>query len=190
MQVKLKHRLHLNWRGYATILVLVISSVFNVACSIFGPHEKRALARVLPTMGQTARGMVTFAQRADGVQITYNIARLPSNKNYGFQLHERGDCNAMDASSAGDIFDPDHQREIRGARAAGQLPNIYADANGVATGFIIAPDLALDGIRSVIGRAIIVLQVGQETNDADAGVDTTVAARANAPRLACGVIQK
>ena len=72
------------------------------------------------------------------------------------QVHERGDCNAGDGSSAGQVFAPAADRLRAGARVAGDLGNIHADANGVAAGFIVAPDLALDGVRSAMNRAALV----------------------------------
>src|SRR5260363_310341 len=53
-------------------------------------------------------------------------------------------------------------------------------ANGVATGFIVVSDLALDGIRSVENRSIVILRLNNEAS---------TVARRSAPRLACGVIR-
>src|SRR5260364_385748 len=108
---------------------------------------KSARAVLLPTAGNTERGTVAFVERADGMQVSYSIQGLAANRLYGFQIHEYGNCSVRDARSAGDVFalvkrlgksttdDPE-----------GRMPDIRADANGVATGFIVVSDLALDGI--------------------------------------------
>ncbi|WP_010091018.1 superoxide dismutase family protein, partial [Burkholderia ubonensis] len=67
-----------------------------------------------------------------------------------------------------------------GARVAGDLGNIHADANGVAAGFIVAPDLALDGVRSAFGRSALVHRDPSDPAFPQHGAG---------PALACGVIR-
>ncbi|HTI17574.1 MAG TPA: superoxide dismutase family protein [Trinickia sp.] len=124
--------------------------------AFFAPPEKRANAQLLPTVGNTAHGTVALVERDDGVQVTYNLVGLPPNSDHALQVHERGDCNAADGSSAGAVFAPAASRLRSGVRVEGDLGNIHADATGVATGFIVAPDLSLDGVRSVIGRSVLI----------------------------------
>jgi Cu/Zn superoxide dismutase len=53
----------------------------------------------------------------------------------GFHIHEKGDCSAADATSAGGHFNPGaqaHGRSGHGAHHAGDTDNIVADAKGVA----------------------------------------------------------
>ncbi|CAB3682696.1 superoxide dismutase family protein [Trinickia soli] len=162
-------------------LLLAASVTLGGCAAFFGPHEKRADAQALPTVGNTARGSVTFIERSDGVQVTYNLVGLPPNSDHALQVHERGDCNAADGSSAGGVFAPAADRLKTGVRRAGDLGNIHADATGVAAGFIVAPDVALDGVRSVVGRAVIVAR--------DPG-DPAFPDRNVGPALACGAIRR
>ncbi|MEX3784378.1 superoxide dismutase family protein [Paraburkholderia sp. BR14374] len=137
-------------------IILTAGCVLLSGCGVFlRPQEKRADAQLLPTVGNQAHGLVTFIERSDGVQVTYNLTGLPPNSDHALQVHERGDCNAADGSSAGPVFSPAAERLKAGARVEGDLGNIHADANGVATGFIVAPDVSLDGIRSVLQRAVL-----------------------------------
>ena len=171
------------WRTMRTTIVLATCSMFLVGCStLFGNHEKRADAQLNPTVGNVTRGIVTFIERSDGVQVTYNISGLPPNSDHAFRIHERGDCNAADASSAGGVFSPAAERLKKGARVEGDLANIHADVNGVATGFIIAPDLSLDGIRSVVSRSVV---IHRDQEDFYAPSD-----HSPGPALACGVIKQ
>ncbi|WP_116136044.1 superoxide dismutase family protein [Trinickia diaoshuihuensis] len=169
-------------RPSMVIAALVLASTALGGCAaFFGPHEKRADAQVLPTVGNTARGTVTFIERADGVQVTYNLVGLPPNSDHALQVHERGDCNAADGSSAGAVFAPAADRLKTGVRRAGDLGNIHADATGVAAGFVVATEVSLDGVRSVIGRSVLVAREPSDPEFPDRGVGAA---------LACGVIRQ
>jgi len=167
------------------VLAFVVGAVACLllgGCGIFlRPQEKRADAQLLATVGNQARGSVTFIERSDGVQVSFNLVGLPPNTDHALQIHERGDCNAADASSAGPVFAPGADRLKPGARVEGDLGNIHADSAGVASGFIVAPEVSLDGIRSVLQRAVL---VHRDATDPDAypphGAGTA---------LACGVIR-
>jgi len=151
-------------------------------CTAFlGRHDKLAIATLLPTVGNQARGTVSFVERSDGVQVSYNLQGLPPNSDHALQVHERGDCNATDAASAGPVFAPAADRLKPDARREGDLGNIHADSNGVATGFIVAPDVSLDGIRSVLQRAVLLHR--------DAIDPYAWPQRGTGPALACGVIR-
>ncbi|SDQ35016.1 superoxide dismutase, Cu-Zn family [Paraburkholderia fungorum] len=164
-------------------IVLAVSCVLLSGCSTFlRPQEKRADAQLLPTVGNQARGLVTFIERSDGVQVTYNLGGLPPNSDHALQVHERGDCNAADGSSTGQVFSPAAERLKAGARVEGDLGNIHADDNGVATGFIVAPDVSLDGIRSVLQRAVVLHR--------DATDPYAYPQLGAGPAIACGMIRQ
>ena len=110
------------------------------ACGFLRPSELRAGTDLLPTLGSHASGAVSFVQRADGVQVTYDLYGLAPGSLHALHLHEQGNCNARDASSAGPIFNPDAGRLKRGARPDGALGDVRADSNGNASGFIVADD--------------------------------------------------
>jgi superoxide dismutase, Cu-Zn family len=167
--------------GCAWAALAVAGCMLLGGCTSFmGQQDKRAIAQLLPTMGSQVRGTVSFDERADGVQVTYNLLGLPPDSDHALQVHERGDCNAADASSAGAVFAPAADRLKAGARVEGDLGNIHADSNGVAAGFIVAPDVSLDGVRSVIQRAVLLHR--------DAIDPYAWPQRGTGPALACGVI--
>jgi superoxide dismutase, Cu-Zn family len=171
----------LGWRVVGTVLVLFAAGLALAGCAVlFGTHEKRAEVQLVSIAGNNARGTVTLIERADGVQVTYNVSGLPPNSDHAMQIHERGDCNAPGA--AGGVFSPGAERLKQGARLEGDLVNLHADSNGVATGFIVSQDVSLDGVRSVIGRALIVHRDAQDYYafpPRDAG-----------PALGCGIIRR
>ena len=178
----MKQRLHGACAGGARCALLagIVLGLLAGCTSFFPQHEKRADAALQPTVGAQARGTVTFVERPDGVQVTYNLVGLPPNSDHALQVHERGDCNAGDGSSAGQVFAPAADRLRAGARVGGDLGNIHADENGVAAGFIVAPDLSLDGVRSVFGRAALVHRDP---------TDPAFPQHGAGPALACGVIR-
>ncbi|HXZ08388.1 MAG TPA: superoxide dismutase family protein [Paraburkholderia sp.] len=164
-------------------IVLTACSLLLSGCTAFlRPQEKRASAQLLPTVGNVARGSVTFIERSDGVQVTYNISGLPPDSDHALQIHERGDCNAADGSSAGPVFSPAAERLKVGARVEGDLGNIHADSNGVAVGFIVAPDVSLDGIRSVLQRSVLLHR--------DASDPYAYPQHGAGTALACGLIRQ
>ena len=164
-------------------IVLAASSLLLCGCTAFlRPQEKRAEAQLVPAMGSQTRGLVTFTERSDGVQVTYNLSGLPPDSDHALQVHERGDCNSVDGSSVGAVFAPAAERLKMGARVEGDLGNIHADSNGVASGFIVAPDVSLDGIRSVLQRAVVVHR--------DASDPYAWPQHGAGPLLACGIIRQ
>jgi Cu-Zn family superoxide dismutase len=169
-------------RAVLALIGLTAASMLLGGCGIlFQDHEKRADALLQSAPGATARGLVTFIERADGVQVTYNLSGMPPNSEHALQVHERGDCIVAGQEDTGAVFAPALDRRKYSSRMDGDLANIRADANGSATGFIVAPELSLDGVRSVVSRAIVLHRDG---SDPYASVP-----HGAGPALACGVIK-
>ena len=148
-------------------------------------HEatmQRAVAVLVPTSGNTARGTVTFEAVAGGVRITAQLEGLPAG-NHGFHIHEFGDCSAADGTSAGGHYNPagaPHAGPEGSPRHVGDLGNVSADTQGKAAYDRTDRLVKLDGPDSVVGRGVIV----------HAGADdlaTQPTGNAGA-RLACGAV--
>lgn len=130
-------------------------------------------------------GSVTLQQRGDYLNIAGQIHGLTPGA-HGFHLHENADCSAADASSAGGHFAPaDNEHgaptEPAATRHAGDLGNIVADENGVASVDVVVAGVELNkGERGVIGRALVV----------HSGEDDLVSQPAGdaGKRVACGEI--
>src|SRR5437016_3912546 len=67
----------------------------------------RAVAELHPASGSQVSGTVTFTQHGNQVTVVADVQGLPPNTSHGFHIHERGDCSAPDAMSAGGHFNPD-----------------------------------------------------------------------------------
>ena len=167
----------------STTVSALVSVLLLGGCDLlFQNHEKRADATLQPTGGNTATGTVTFIERADGVQVSYNLSGMPPNSEHALQIHERGDCIIAASSDGGPVFAPASERSDSGSKVEGDLASIRADANGTATGFIVAPDVSLDGVRSVLSRAIVLHR--------DAADAYAIVPHGAGPALACGVIKQ
>jgi Cu-Zn family superoxide dismutase len=148
-----------------------------------GSPARRARAELQPTAGHQARGQVEFQLDPAGVRVVAHLEGLPPGT-HGFHVHERGDCSAPDASSAGEHFNPrgmPHGGPEADKRHAGDLGNVSADGSGKAALSQVDRHLALDGPTSIVGRAVVV-----HANPDDFTSQPSGAAGA---RIACGVVQ-
>lgn len=138
------------------IILLAFSALFLAACAAKSPT---AVALLKPTRGNTASGTVGFAQVGDKVRITALAQGLTPGA-HGFHIHERGDCSAPDAASAGGHFNPfgkPHGDPARPAHHAGDLPMLVAGADGRARFEALMDGLTLhNGPASIMGRGIVI----------------------------------
>ena len=146
------------------------------------PEPGRAVAVLASAAGDDIAGSIWFEKASGGVHVTGKISGLPPGT-HGFHIHEFGDCSAPDFTSAGSHFNPMNQPHAgpdKDARHVGDLGNITAGADGVATIDHTDKMLAFSGHHGVIGRAVVVHAKAddlktQPTGDAGG-------------RLGCGVI--
>ena len=144
-----------------------------------------AVATLGPTEGQTANGRLLLTGDASGIRITGSIVGLAPNAEHGFHVHEKGDCSAADASSAGPHFNPFaavHGKAESGVHHAGDIPNIVSDAQGNATVDVSVPGLTLGdgGPNDAMGKAIIVHEKRDDYATQPSGD--------SGARIACGTI--
>lgn len=144
----------------------------------------RATAKLQPKSGTDTAGTVTFQQQPGGVMMTAAITGLPPNSVHGFHVHEKGDCSAPDAMSAGGHFNPTgkpHGQVTVPDHHAGDMNNVTADANGNARVSMLLPDLAVGtGANGVIGRAVVVHKDPDDYKTQPTGN--------SGGRIACGVV--
>ena len=142
----------------------------------------KAVAKLEPKSGSQVTGTVTFTKTGDEVQVVADVQNLKPGK-HGFHLHEKGDCSAPDAASAGAHFNPTRQHHggpATAERHAGDLGNIEADASGKAH-LDWKGKMKLTGADSIIGKSVVV----HEKED-DLKTDPT---GDSGGRIACGVIE-
>jgi Cu-Zn family superoxide dismutase len=130
-------------------------------------------------------GTATLAQDEAGVRIAIGVKGLPPGR-HGFHLHAAGRCEGPDFNSAGPHFNPGKKAHgVPGSTEfhAGDLPELVADAEGVAmVGFIARGVTLAPGPASLLGGAgtALVLTTGPDDGRAEP----------SGSRLVCGVVTK
>ncbi len=180
-----------------TMTIKKLNTFFALACGIAflpsaglvlaadtpGMAAAKAEAQINPTKNNMVGGTVTFEKEKDGILVTAKLTGLTPGK-HGFHVHAVGDCSAPDGTSAGAHFDPmsmKHGSPTSPERHEGDLGNILAGTDGVATLSWKDKMLSLSGPTSVVGKSVIVHAAAD---------DFTTQPTGNAgARVACGVIK-
>ena len=147
---------------------------------------KVATAKLESKSGSKVWGNVSFREAGGKVTVRADVRGLPPSQQFGFHVHEKGDCSAPDAMSAGGHFNPGgkpHGHPDKTAeRHAGDLPMLRSDAEGNTTYAFESTLLTVSpGANSVVGRAVIV-----HANPDDYTTQPTGNAGG---RIACGLIR-
>jgi len=155
-------------------------------CQSIPADAPKASASLQPTKGSTVRGNATFVQFDGKVRVTANISGLRPGGQFGFHIHEAGDCSSGDGMSAKGHFNPltkPHGHHSTMERHAGDMPNLQSDASGNA---VMSADLDVitisPGATSIVGRGLIVHAQADDYTSQPVG-------NAGA-RSACAVIQR
>lgn len=154
------------------------------ACASMDRSGPTATATLRPASGSQVHGDVKFTQvGANRVRITGEVAGHSAGLK-GFHIHEKGDCSAPDATSAGGHFNPEKRQHgsSPGTGHTGDMGNINVSNSGRATIDMVLEGFSVsrDAPNGIIGRAVVV-----HMNPDDLKTDPTGNAGA---RAACGVI--
>lgn len=141
-------------------LLAVALLALAAGCQSIPADAPKASASLQPTKGHNVRGTVNFVQIGDRVRVTANVTGLAPSGEFGFHIHEAGDCSSGDGMSTKGHFNPHgkpHAHHGTSERHAGDLPSLKSDAAGNAR---LAVDLDIitvsPGPASVVGRGLIV----------------------------------
>ena len=154
------------------------------ACASVEPAGPSAVATLRPASGTQVHGELKFTQvGANRVRITGEVAgHTPGPK--GIHIHEKGDCSAPDANSAGAHFNPGETRHGASPTTghAGDLGNISFSDTGKATVDMVVNGLSVstDAKNGIVGRAVIVHTQADDMKTDPGGN--------SGDRAACGVI--
>ena len=143
------------------------------------------VANLASASGSLVSGRLQVMSMGSGVHIAGDVGGLAPGSAHGFHIHEKGDCSAADASSAGGHFNPlgaPHGRMETTPHHAGDMDNIVADGDGVAhvNMHVSGVTLGGGGPTDIAGRALVVHSQPDDYRSqpsGDAGA-----------RVACGVI--
>jgi Cu-Zn family superoxide dismutase len=144
-----------------------------------------ATATLQPLSESGVSGTVSFTTQNGGTLVEATVEGFEPNSTHGFHIHENGDCGDA-GQAAGGHFAP--QESPHGGpdspdslRHVGDLGNLMANADGVATYNRVDSLIAFDGTANIVGKAVIV-HAGQD----DLESQPTGAAGG---RIACGIIE-
>ena len=132
----------------------------TAGCQSIPADAPGASASLQPTKGSSVRGTVNFAQIGDKVRITANVTGLKPGGEFGFHVHEAGDCSSGDGMSTKGHFNPlgrAHAHHGTTERHAGDLPSLKSDGSGNASLSIDLDVITVAaGPTSIVGRGLIV----------------------------------
>ena len=164
----------------------VVAVVFLAACqSMEQGTGQKASSNLESRSSSSAKGSVNFVWQGNEVLVTGSFSGLKPNSEHGFHVHEKGDCSAPDATSAGGHFNPDtkaHGMPGSGSNHAGDMPNIKTDVGGNATYSAKLSGFAVNtGASGIVGRSVVVHRDPDDYKSQPAGN--------SGPRIACGLIK-
>ena len=162
----------------ASVLLPLLSVVLLAACASAPPRStptetvaapkarqiastgtaSMAIANLSSASGSLVSGRMVLVQADTGVRVRGQVGGLVRNGAHGLQVHERGNCSAVDARSAGDYYDPRTGPKQGGA--VGETPGrIIAGPDGVSNVDLLIPGAVLGGgaDNDIAGRSLLVL---------------------------------
>jgi Cu-Zn family superoxide dismutase len=134
--------------------------------------------------GSSLTGTAEFQLNGARLFIIVSVKGAPPGI-HAVHIHEKGDCSASDAKSAGDHFNPEgthHGAPENREHHAGDFGNMAVDADGTGSLKIYSGDLSLEGRDSVIGRAIVIHEKADDFMTQPSGN--------SGARIGCGVIKQ
>ena len=166
-------------------LVICLGALLVTGCKKDAPQSTlsgtvaSATCVIVPTEGNSCKGIVTFENTPVGVRIVADIEGLTANQKHGFHIHQFGDVSGLDGKSAGGHYDPQDTKNHSTAGDekghAGDLGNLEADGDGKAHHDATIKGISVaDDKNPIIGRAIIIHaqpdDFGQPTGNAGARI--------------------
>ena len=154
-------------------------------CATTEEKEPTATAVLEPRSGSNVHGTVTFTQVGDLVRVSGTVTGHTKGPK-GFHIHEKGDCSAADAMSAGGHFNPlksKHGGPYEPVKHAGDLGNLNFGADGVARFSYVVGDISVSSSNpdGIIGRAVVIHAAADDLKTDPTGN--------SGGRVACGVIK-
>jgi len=167
------------------VLTVACCAALFSGCAMMEEKEPTASATLEPRSGSNLRGTVTFTQVGDLVRVSGTVTGHTKGPK-GFHIHEKGDCSAPDATSAGGHFNPSkskHGGPYEPEKHGGDLGNLNFGAEGEAKFSFVGGDISVSGSRpdGIIGRAVVVHAAADDLKTDPTGN--------SGGRVACGVIK-
>jgi len=134
--------------------------------------------------GSMIEGKIMFFETEDGLYASGNVSGVDVKGKHGIHVHENGSCEDMGKAAGGHFnphgaqhgFLPEDGLEMA---HAGDMGNIEIDETGNGELKVELPQLSLEGVHGIVGKAVILHEMeddfGQPTGNAGG-------------RIGCGII--
>lgn len=116
---------------------------------------------VMPKSGTDTQGTAKFTQSGGEVELDLNVYKLTPGI-HAVHIHEKGDCSAADASSAGGHWNPtteNHGKWGHDEHHMGDIGNLNADKNGTAR-LVFSTDKwclgCTDETKNIVGKSLVI----------------------------------
>jgi Cu-Zn family superoxide dismutase len=147
------------------------------------PAVTMATAAIEARSSSAVSGTATFEQVGNKVKIVVEVSGATPGQ-HGLHIHEKGDCSAPDAKSAGDHFNPgkmEHGSPDKPMRHAGDFGNITVADDGKGRLELESDQLSVSaGANGALGRAIVLHEKPDDTVTQPSGN--------SGARIGCGAI--
>ncbi|MDP6151910.1 MAG: superoxide dismutase family protein [Phycisphaeraceae bacterium] len=149
------------------VLLLLVAMFSGVGCEMMHKggygDASHAIAVIRPTESREnnhVHGWVKFHQHGAKVHVTAEVQGLDKDALHAIHIHELGDISSGNGKSTGGHYNPDgHDHALPGVskRHAGDLGNLHANGQGVATLDLTVDVITINGRwNPILGRAIII----------------------------------
>lgn len=111
--------------------------------------------------GTQTQGTALFTQKGKRVELDMNVYKLTPGL-HAVHLHEKGDCSAADASSAGGHWNPSHDDHGKWDTQhfhMGDIGNLNADKNGTARLVFDTDKWCIgcsDESKNIVGKSLVI----------------------------------
>lgn len=137
----------------------LITTALLAASALAATDSKMMKAQVSSVSMRSLNGNVSFEKVKDGIRVSGHFSGLKPNSTHGFHVHEKGECKGPDYSSAGGHFNPEnrmHGSPNSESSHVGDLGNLVADANGMASIDEVVPHDKAKDFSMMSGKAVII----------------------------------
>ncbi|WP_395064090.1 superoxide dismutase family protein [Flavobacterium sp.] len=144
------------------IFLTFVAFAIVIACKSGNDAKSNALNITLePKSGSTVNGTATFSEKNGVVSFEAKLTGLKPGI-HAIHIHEKADCSAGDATSAGGHWNPTHVKHGKWSDAEhhkGDIGNFTADENGNATVTLKTDEWCIgcgDANKDILGKGLIV----------------------------------
>ncbi|RQP09887.1 MAG: superoxide dismutase family protein [Chryseobacterium sp.] len=148
-----------------SVLLATAAGIFLFSCTTTHQQSeasrKSASYQIMGKSGTDTQGRITFRQDGKKVIMDVNAYKLTPGI-HAIHIHEKGDCSAADATSAGGHWNPagsDHGKWGAEHFHMGDIGNLTADKDGTARLVFETDKWCLgcnDESKNIIGKSVII----------------------------------